>query len=397
MMPKSPAGHTIETMECDPDKIWNRGTEMKTLGDAMISSATVLAAIKDGEDGSVGQSISQLRDAIGDLTDDLKEAGKSYQNVGPVLVGYADVLREGGEGVMKKLNDAATACQDVWPRVQSSATAIPTKDGPMGGSVPDTEHPDYESAKSSAEGFQQQFDEQAGIFDTNYDKWSSAFEDAANRIDGFNDDGIEDSWLDDVHMDAIVDALITVLTVAGLVVLVLAIVIGGPFVLIGLAIAGGLLALTLFQKARGEASWGDVAWAVAGILPFGKLAKVTKGLTKLSRALGQMGGKWAAAGRKLRNFQVAVKQAELTRRAGRTMKDLQAWVRQRGNKDAWARALFDVDSYSQLRGVPGKFMILPFILHKGVYAGPINDLFQLPQRLGDLPGRVQYAVDHGRS
>jgi hypothetical protein len=86
------------------------------------------------------------------------------------------------------------------------------------------------------------------------------------------------------------DVLIVVAKVAVVVLGVVALVIGGPIAWVVLGAALLILADTLAKYARGEATWGDVAWSLVGCIPG------TKGLTTLTalRTALRTGGTLAA-------------------------------------------------------------------------------------------------------
>ena len=66
--------------------------------------------------------------------------------------------------------------------------------------------------------------------DTYYDSWNSAYEAARTGLEDANDNGAEDSWLDNA-LPAL-DAISVVLSVAGVLLVVAACIVGGPFVLV---------------------------------------------------------------------------------------------------------------------------------------------------------------------
>lgn len=121
-------------------------------------------------------------------------------------------------------------------------------------------------------------------------------------------DSFKDGWFDDfqgwVRDNAgIIDIIITVLEIIAVVVavalLVCAFIIAAPAMLVtalvvaGIAAAVGILALRTMMASAGEATWGEVAWDLAGLaltLVGGRLATnalrgVSRGLTSASAAI----------------------------------------------------------------------------------------------------------------
>jgi hypothetical protein len=280
-MPLTRAGHAIEELEGNPSEIWSRGDQIETLGEKMVKAADTLERIKDGSDGSNGKSMEQVREAVGDMTDDLRKAGTTYAGVGPVLKRYASVIGAVAptyndlQGDIKKL---VADAEDAWAAYQSADAAVPTTGGMV--PVPDKDDPDYESKARAASAKEDHFWSLADQFDGYYETWEDAFNRAADEIDGFVDDGIHDGFWDDV--DGFVSAALKVLSWVGLVVGILAIIIGGPILGAIAAVVGlVILALTIYQKIRGDASWGDLALAVVAVLPLGKLVSIARAGGKL--------------------------------------------------------------------------------------------------------------------
>jgi len=280
-MPQTHAGHTIEELEGNPSEIWSRGDQIEKLGNKMVKAADTLDRIKDGSDGSNGKSMEQVREAVGDMTGDLRKAGTTYAGVGPVLKRYASVIGPVAPNYNDLQGDIKTVVADAeeaWSSYRAADAAVPSTGGMF--PTPDKDDPDYDTKAKAASDKEDAFWALADRFDGYYETWESAFNQAAADIDDFVDHGIHDSFWDNV--DGVVSGVLTVLKWAGLVVGVLAIIIGGPILGAIAAVVGiAVLLLTVYQKIRGDASWGDLALATIAVIPFGKaftILKAGKGL-----------------------------------------------------------------------------------------------------------------------
>jgi hypothetical protein len=137
---------------------------------------------------------------------------------------------------------------------------------------------------------------------------------AARTLDEASDAGIPNkSFWDQVKDVAgrVWDVTVQVAKVVVVVLGVVALIIGGPIAWVVLAAAVVLLADALAKYARGEATWGDVAWALVGCIPG------TRGLTTL-KALGtafRAGGVLGATGHVLSAGRTALLEMALSVRA----------------------------------------------------------------------------------
>jgi hypothetical protein len=233
----------------------------------------VLKAVADGATGMEGLSVEKLKEVIGDVHEELKLAGERYSPTGHALTTYASSLEDVQTGLRSIVDDA----EQYWREYGSLPGYIdgqrPAIGMPSPGSEESANLAEDDQAKQAA---YDKWEEKAIAFDAKYDTWESAFDDATNSIGEATDGGISDDWKDD--MAGFADVALDVLAVAGIILAVLAIIIGGPLIaILGAIVALATLALTLYMKAYGRASWGDVAWAVVGVLPIGKLGKFADG------------------------------------------------------------------------------------------------------------------------
>lgn len=274
-MEPSPQGRTIEYVEGEPDVIEDRGKAIKELGDQMLTSADVLEDIKNrgiDEGGQKGAAIDKLKESIGDSYEILREAGELYEPVGPVIETYGTKLRTAQNMITFYVDQA----QGRW----DTYDALPGEVEPRGtGGLfePEEGSPEAEQNKEEDEAKKEAYDlfvESAESFDRwygsadNEDSWEQIFDDAVSGITSGMSDSIKDSF-----WDAIGDFL----SVAALVLGVVALFVGG-WVIAAIALAVGALFLfvTFMQYLNGEKSLTDIAFAALGVLPIGKLSNLTK-------------------------------------------------------------------------------------------------------------------------
>ena len=125
---------------------------------------------------------------------------------------------------------------------------------------------DLSSAKS-------EWEAAARRFDGHYDTWDDAYDDAVNGLRDVNEDGVKDGFWDDAL--PFFEALVKVMEWAGLALLVLSLVVGGPLIA-ALATIVAIVALlgTIVLFAKGRKDGKDLALAIVGVIPFGKLGKL---------------------------------------------------------------------------------------------------------------------------
>ncbi|MBM7505722.1 hypothetical protein ACFPER_01300 [Agromyces aurantiacus] len=306
-MDRSPAGHEISVVTGNASSIKARGREVEELGDQMVGAAGVLRAIADGGVPQHGLSIEKIKEVIGEIDEELKLAGQRYRPSGSALVGYADALAE----VQEQMRLIVPRCREAWDDYLAAQAAFQRLDDPLSGPVvptagvdggPSPEQEAHERevtlARGRADDAYDDFVAEARAFDTQYETWEQAFETAADGLREATDGGISDGFWDDV--DGVVAGVLVVLQWAGIVLAVLAFVIGGPIIAaLGAIVAVTTLLLTIYQKSRGDAGWLELGVAIVGVIPFGSIAKFAGGFKPgMTGFLDDMvGGLGTAAGR----------------------------------------------------------------------------------------------------
>lgn len=293
-MPDSPKGREIKHVEGNPSAIIKRGNEITTLGEQMETAATTLQRLRDSSvdgDGQKGKAIEALRDSIDDSYEKLFDAAKLYKPFGPVMTTYGQEL----DRCKPHLDSLADACEEAW----SHYTSLPGSVDPRGtgglfqpdeGSPEADKQAEEDAAKKAA---YDAWHSQAGSYDSWYDDWEDAFDTACGDVSDATSGKIKDSFWSDFA-----DIMGWVALVIGIV----ALIIGGPFLAALAALAGIIyLVAVIGQYANGEASLTDIALAGLAVLPFGKLAKLST-FTKLGNLT-----KLAQLGKNAQNFKILQK------------------------------------------------------------------------------------------
>lgn len=270
-MPQSPKGRRIRDVDGTPQTIVERGQAIETLGEQMLTSADTLEAIatRSVADGSQkGKAITALRDQIDDSYTTLRQAGELYKPVGPVIRAYGDELQR----IQSPLNGSAGECQVLWTAFDNLPGADPR--GSVGIDLsPQLQLPaaDEEAQAEQDEDKRlayERWETEAETFDTWYDAWETAYDDAVGGIEQELADSIEDSFW---------SGFAEVMGWVALGLGIAALVIGGPIIAALALVAGALyLAATIGQYVNGEASVTDIVLAGLGVFPIGKLSNLTK-------------------------------------------------------------------------------------------------------------------------
>ena len=272
-MEKSPNGNEISTIFGDGETIRQRGAAMESLGVQMIESANILQLIGNGTEGK-GFSVKTIRENVGDLHVDLREAGSRYEPSGRVMRDYGEAL----VSVQPTLTAIVNSCTELWAAYESSVSNLADVKGQW---VPADQTPAQAEARASAltdlgnarTNAYQAWKDEAERYDAPYDTWDAAYDKALAGLQDANDNGVSDSFWDNAL--PFVEAALIVLAVAGIVLAVLALVIGGPLIALLAAIVGIVaLGLTIWKVAAGRGGASDIGWAIVGVIPFGRLGQL---------------------------------------------------------------------------------------------------------------------------
>lgn len=273
-------GHRVHVIEGDAAGIQRRGTEIEDLGDQMTAAADILREIGDGATEEKGRSIERIRDEVGDVHEELRRAGERYGPTGNAMHRYGSRLGsiqaamrtivEDAEAAKRVLDSKRTAAETA----QSNLEAAPM---PQPGDPADADRDRLEQSVTDANGdvvtAQRELDGHLDAFDTQWTLWDEAYDEALGAINDATSGNVTDDWTDDLA--GVVEVVVDVLSVVGLIVGIAALIIGGPLIaLIGAVV--GVLALigTAYLFWKGRKGGADLAFAIIGVLPFGKLGKL---------------------------------------------------------------------------------------------------------------------------
>jgi hypothetical protein len=282
----TPGGRMIGTLRGDAEDVKTRGQQIVDLGNDMSNAWTLISRLVDDGAEMEGHSIDKLRELCGKVSEDLSQASDLYAAVGPHILRYGNDLASSKAVIDPLVEDLL----DLWEAYYNLSREADTAEGAVPRKPDDDADADeqsaYDTASSTADekrglatAKKGEWDEKAGQYDTAWDNWFDAFELAAQNIREGVSGKIEDSWKDDLR--GALDFLANVLAVAGIVLAVLAIVIGGPIIAaLAAIVAVATLAVALTRKlAFNDGSWLDVAFGVIGVIPFlGPAARTIRGL-----------------------------------------------------------------------------------------------------------------------
>ena len=281
---QSPKGRPVEVVEGDGGAVSDRGQQIINLGAAMSEAESLLTRLVGSGADMEGKAVDKLRELSGEVNVELGRAAELYEAVGPYVKEYGDELAAVKALMKQTVPDADTYWlqyqQKVseWQSAQMAPVPYPDdSDDSEGRSDAERTHSDgVDAAESDKEAAYTLWKGAADDFDSQYERWERAFDAAVAGVRSSNANAIKDGWRD--NLDGFVDFALDVLAVAGVVLAVLAMVVGGPIIGL-LALAVGVLALagTLWQYSRGDAELWEVGLAVLGVIPFGAFGEFASG------------------------------------------------------------------------------------------------------------------------
>lgn len=305
-MPYSPAGHPIEVVEGDPTDVKNRGDQITALGDQMREAWSLITRLVDDGAEMEGDAVDTLRDVADEVSGDLDKAGELYQAVGPHISTYGSEL-DGAQSAMRPL---VTSLETLWSEyytlsndAESAQWGVPAKpDDDADQSEKDDYDKAHEAAKDAqdaADAKKSDWDETALKYDAEWDSWHTVFTTAATNIREEMSGKIKDSWKDNLR--GLLDFLADVLAVAGIVLCVLAIIIGGPIIMaLAAVVAVATLLVQIAKFGVGDGDWVDLTFAIIGCIPFiGPAAKFFSGAGQAGGVMNLVKTSFAADGARL--------------------------------------------------------------------------------------------------
>ena len=290
-------GHTVAVLVGDAAGIQDRGREIEDLGQQMIGASDLLREIGNGASEERGRSIEKIQKEVGDVHEELKLAGERYKPTGTAMKAYGRQL-ESVQIAMRRIVQEAEAAKDVLDAKKSAAASAASTAATAPEPAPDdiagaAAQADLDEAATSAAHAvgpaQDALDEQLRLFDIEWDTWDAAYDDALSAINDATDGNVSDDWTD--NFAGVVDVALEVLTWVGVALAIAALIIGGPILAVIGAVIGIIALLgTIFLFAKGRRTGADLGWAIVGVLPFGKLAKLFQKGKRLKGITEFLGG-----------------------------------------------------------------------------------------------------------
>lgn len=299
-------GRDVEVVAGNATAIAERAKTIKELGDSMVSAAVTLKGIKEGSIEGEGYAMDKIQDVVGDVHKDLDEAGRRYKPAGTTLGTYATAL-DTAQTLMRRIvgecETSRTALQTAESNAEEAASALRTHEtstqlnppAPEDAASNTTAGNTLSDAASRASGAlttaRTTHNDNLHEFDEAYDTWHDAYQAAVSGLEDANEIGEDSRWENIAGVLAVISEWVSWI---GLAIAVLGLIIGGPFFLIAALVVGVIaLALTVALMFDGRKGWGDLAMAIVGVLPIGKLgqgfSKFFKAIPKqLTGPLGQM-------------------------------------------------------------------------------------------------------------
>lgn len=288
-------GRDVEVVAGDAAAISTRGSQITELGESMVEAASTLEGIKDGTIVGRGYAMDKIKEVIDDVHKDLDEAGRRYTPAGSTLSAYATALAQVQsrmQTVVADCESSLTALQTAQSNAADASAALsshntntrlnpPEEDAAAANTAAGQELASAASgAQSALSTASSDHDDNLAAFDAEYDTWHEAYETAVSGLTDANDIGKDSTWEDIAGVLAVVAEWVSWV---GLAIAVLGLIIGGPFFAIAALVVGVIaLALTVALMFDGRKGWGDLAWAIVGVLPIGKLGQ---GLGKFFKAI----------------------------------------------------------------------------------------------------------------
>jgi hypothetical protein len=287
---KTHKGHEVAVIEGDATAIGDRGDKITELAEQMTTAAKTLSDIKSGKLVGEGYAMDKIKEVVGDVHSDLEEAGRRYKPAGKTLTDYAGVLAtvqaqmrtivgdcETSEQALATAQSQAAQADNALAQHNTSVAENPPAPEQADSSAATGEHLSgaASAAHSTLTTARETHNHNLGRFDAAYDTWDEAYERAVNGLSDANKIGEDSTWENVAGVLAVISEWVSWV---GLAIAVLGIIIGGPFFAIAALVVGVIaLGLTIALMFDGRKGLGDLAWAIVGILPVGKLGKILGG------------------------------------------------------------------------------------------------------------------------
>lgn len=263
----------------DPEQVSAEARHLSTVAQEIQDQVARLWAIANSHSDLKGQYVEKLKSAASDVAGSLDKVVGRYQQVSSALTRWVPELEYAQAESLKALAEAQQA------HSQQLSLGQPTTRDP---STPETDQQRQEDYRRQNSLNQADHDLAAARTRLNnaINHSNTNAQDRAADIRHAIDDGVADSWWDDVKgfVDRyawLIKDICTVLEVIATLLAVVALFIPGLNVIVALAIAATALALIgrTMLAAAGDGSWMDVALDVLALATFGAV-KVAGSLMK---------------------------------------------------------------------------------------------------------------------
>lgn len=279
-------GNTLQQFAGSPSTIETTAREYKALGESMKTTADTLRDITESQ---ISLGTDRLKEDAETIESDLRQAGVRYEKTGTALEPYAEALRtarswytRNGSTVSSAETRYLTANSEYQTLVYTPAPFDPDEAQTHSDRV-NTAYQELRSAETERE-------DQWKAFDSTFDVWATAFEQAANGVA----EAMDAAGNDDGRWDWISDALnVLGWVLVGLAVLAL-FVVAQPWATILLVTTAVLAAVHLagniYLYANGKASLSDVLWSAFGLVTLGAGAWASRAIRLASSGVDDLVG-----------------------------------------------------------------------------------------------------------
>ena len=256
----------------DPDVIEARAATYRGVADAIKTANEKLTRVASLSDVT-SKAIDAVREDASKVAESIDNAEVRYRGTADALAEYAPLLRQYQADADKAILDAAGAAeaaenQRARQDEYAQKAATPGPDQASDQKWADFFRDQAETKDASAASAQ-------AAYDTAYENWKAAAEAARSKIDT----AIEESKLNNSGWDNFVDVVKTIGEIAGVLAIFLSWVPILGQILVAIAIISSLVAVidAIMNLVNGTGTWGDLAFAVVGLV----LAVVAPGIMKI--------------------------------------------------------------------------------------------------------------------
>ena len=296
-------GESLELIDGDAEDIHRHAVELIRSSEAMDRAANRLEDISNGTTDLTSEAITKVRESADEVFPDLRKAAIRYNGTGEALKNYSSALAsvqgafaqctaQGGvdtyaslSTLIEDIQEANTTAESKRNLEDDAQGLVNEHDGFLGmGEGTDEQKEEaaegLKDAQTARQNAEEELEELWGKFDGRVSYWEDAYDEAVGKIE----DAFEAAGNDDTAMQLIGDILNYVALAAA----IIAIFVTGPLALvlgaIALVASVIVLGMEIYKMAVGDGSWSDLAFAIIGLVPFGRVfGKVFSSMGKGSK------------------------------------------------------------------------------------------------------------------